>query len=92
MRAAGVFSLNRKARARSSPPAIPSLRTIGRLLDGTIFNQKRRRVHFYHFRVGVRPRQIIGGREVALPHLRDGGTYLVAIPSVLGYRERGCSS
>jgi FKBP-type peptidyl-prolyl cis-trans isomerase len=62
---------------------------IGRLLDGTIFNQKRSRFHSYRFRVGAHPRQIIRGWEVALPHMRDGGTYLVAIPSVLGYRERG---
>lgn len=62
---------------------------IGRLLDGTIFNQKRSRFHSYRFLVGANPRQIIRGWEVALPHMRDGGTYLVAIPSVLGYRKRG---
>lgn len=62
---------------------------IGRLLDGTIFNQKRSRFHSYRFEVGAQPRQVIRGWEVALLHMQAGGTYQVAIPSEFAYRDYG---
>ena len=44
-------------------------------------------------RLGViadrQPRQVIRGWEQAVLHMKEGGTYQVAIPSALGYREHG---
>lgn len=62
---------------------------IGRLLDGTIFNQKRSRTHTFEFVVGAQPRQIIMGWEIAMPLMQDGGNYKIAIPSQFAYREKG---
>lgn len=62
---------------------------VGRLVDGTIFNQKRSRLHTFWFEVGAQPRQIIRGWEQVMPLMRAGGTYQVAIPSEFGYREHG---
>jgi FKBP-type peptidyl-prolyl cis-trans isomerase len=62
---------------------------IGRLLDGSIFNQKRSRFHSYRFEVGAQPRQVIRGWEVALLLMQTGGTYQVAIPSEFAYRDYG---
>lgn len=62
---------------------------VGRLIDGTIFNQKRSRFHSYRFQVGAQPRQVIRGWEEALLHMQAGGTYQVAIPSEFAYRDYG---
>lgn len=61
----------------------------GRLLDGSIFNQKTGRWHTYHFEVGADPRQIIQGWEIAMPLMRDKGKYMVAIPSQFAYKDKG---
>lgn len=62
---------------------------VGRLINGEIFNQKRSRFHTFWFEVGAQPRQIIRGWEMAMPHMQEGGTYQVAIPSEFGYRDHG---
>ena len=62
---------------------------IGKLLDGTIFNQKRSRSHTFEFTVGATPRQIIRGWERAMPLMQEGGTYKLAIPSEFAYRDKG---
>ncbi|MDQ8182640.1 FKBP-type peptidyl-prolyl cis-trans isomerase [Pelagicoccus sp. SDUM812005] len=61
----------------------------GRLLDGSIFNQKTGRWHTYRFEVGAEPRQVIQGWEIALPRMQSGGRYLVAIPSQFAYKDKG---
>lgn len=61
----------------------------GRLLDGSIFNQKTGRWHTYRFEVGAQPRQIIQGWEIAMPLMRDKGKYMVAIPSQFAYKDKG---
>ena len=60
-----------------------------RLLDGTIFNQKRSRSHTFEFVVGASPRQTILGWERAMPLMQEGGTYTLAIPSEFAYRDKG---
>lgn len=62
---------------------------IGRLVDGTIFNQKQSRFHTFRFEVGAEPRQIIEGWEKAMPLMQNGGTYMVAIPSQFAYKSKG---
>ncbi len=61
----------------------------GRLLDGSIFNQKTGKWHTYRFEVGAEPRQIIQGWEIAMPYMKSGGRYLVAIPSQFAYKDKG---
>ncbi len=61
----------------------------GRLLDGSIFNQKTGRWHTYNFEVGADPRQIIQGWEIAMPLMRDKGKYMIAIPSQFAYKDKG---
>ena len=62
---------------------------VGRLLDGTVFNQKRSRFHSFTFEVGATPRQIIRGWEQTMPLMQNGGTYTLAIPAELAYRSKG---
>lgn len=61
----------------------------GKLLDGTVFNQKTGRFHTYRFEVGADPRQIIQGWEIAMPMMQVGGRYLIAIPSQFAYKDKG---
>lgn len=61
----------------------------GRLLDGKVFNQKRSLDHSFHFEVGATPRQIIRGWERAILLMQEGGSYTVAIPAELAYRDKG---
>lgn len=61
----------------------------GRLLNGKVFNQKRSLDHSFHFEVGATPRQIIRGWERAILLMQEGGSYTVAIPAELAYRDRG---
>ncbi|MBD5778859.1 FKBP-type peptidyl-prolyl cis-trans isomerase [Pelagicoccus sp. NFK12] len=61
----------------------------GRLLDGSIFNQKTGKWHTYRFTVGAEPRQIIQGWEIAMPYMQNGGKYMVAIPSQFAYKDKG---
>ncbi|MDQ8185749.1 FKBP-type peptidyl-prolyl cis-trans isomerase [Pelagicoccus sp. SDUM812002] len=61
----------------------------GRLLDGSIFNQKTGQWHTYRFEVGADPRQIIQGWEIAMPYMQNGGKYMVAIPSQFAYKDKG---
>ena len=62
---------------------------IGRLLDGTIFNQKRSRLHMFEFEVGATPPQIIQGWERTMSLMQKGGKYTIAIPSQFAYRDKG---
>lgn len=61
----------------------------GRLLNGKVFNQKRSLDHSFHFEVGATPRQIIRGWERAILLMQEGGSYTVAIPAELAYRDKG---
>lgn len=62
---------------------------VGRMLDGTIFNQKQSRYHNFHFKVGASPRQIIEGWEIGMPLMQEGGEYTLAIPSQFAYKDKG---
>jgi FKBP-type peptidyl-prolyl cis-trans isomerase len=60
---------------------------VGRLLDGTIFDQNQDKAHPFTFRVGRE--KVIEGWDEIVPMMRPGEKRLVIIPSELAYGTRG---
>ena len=60
---------------------------VGRLLDGTVFDQNQDREHPFSFRVGRE--SVIQGWDQVLQQMKVGEKRLVIIPAELAYGSRG---